>query len=98
MNLRCFYLGADFPESAFADAVQRVDGEVVCISIVNKVSPKTLSANLEILRDLLPIESEIWVGGYGFEGLDIKTMPPDCHAPDNSELGQRLDALALDTS
>jgi len=94
-NLRCFYLGADLPEGAIADAVQRVDAKVVCISIVNKASPKTLSANLAVLRDLLPREREIWVGGFGFEGPDFKTLPANCHAPGKFELGLRLDRLAF---
>jgi len=80
-NIRCLYLGPDLPEHAIAHAVHHVDAKVVCISVVMKTSPKKLMTELETLRDLLPGEQEIWIGGYGFEGLKIKTMPPQLSCP-----------------
>lgn len=73
------YLGPDLPARDLADAALRVGARVVAVSLVR--AEATLTSYLLALRDVLPEETELVVGGGAAD--DTSALPPGTtHAPD----------------
>ena len=93
-NIRCFYLGSNLPEQSIAQAANHVNASVVCISVVKKVSPKRLADRLQNLREMIDSDTEIWLGGFGLNDVDITGLPPGCIVHRHDSMIAALDRLA----
>lgn len=93
-NIRCFYLGPNLPEQSIAQAANQVNASVICISVVKKVSPKRLADRIQNLRKMIDSETEIWLGGFGLNDVDVSGLPPGCIVHRHDSMIAALDRLA----
>lgn len=82
---RVRYLGADIPAVEIVRAAERHRPRLVAVSVVSRTSGAEVVAELRALREALPPEATLIVGGHGLER----------HATELDEIGAlRMDDLA----
>jgi DNA-binding transcriptional MerR regulator/methylmalonyl-CoA mutase cobalamin-binding subunit len=64
---RVLYLGADIPAAEIARAAQRHRPRLVAVSVVSRESGTRLAGELRAVREALPRETTLVVGGRGLE-------------------------------
>ncbi len=74
-SLRVFYLGPDLPPEEIAEYARRVGAAAVAVSLVMPRSIRESLRQLETLRDGLPPEVELWIGGAACGGVDPGEFP-----------------------
>lgn len=67
------YLGTNMPADALADTVKQIDAGVVILGIspfLNKEKPDFTKTYINSLRNALPEESRLWIGGGNLDPID----------------------------
>lgn len=79
-GLQTYYLGAQLPADDIAAAAQKIGADIVCLGSQNARAHKGIREITKI-RQALPDEIELWLGGQGFSEADcvagtrhLKTM------------------------
>jgi MerR family transcriptional regulator, light-induced transcriptional regulator len=76
LRVRTFYLGADLPAEEVARCAVKIAAMAVAISLVNHDQLETTLAQLHSLREQLPDEVEIWLGGPALVEIEESALPP----------------------
>jgi DNA-binding transcriptional MerR regulator/methylmalonyl-CoA mutase cobalamin-binding subunit len=94
-KLRVLYLGADLPAREIADLARRSGAAAVAISLI---MPEEINVSLEqlaVLREALPPQIEIWIGGAASCHVDPAQFPAGCiHMAGRGDFENRVSLLA----
>jgi DNA-binding transcriptional MerR regulator/methylmalonyl-CoA mutase cobalamin-binding subunit len=94
-KLRVLYLGADLPAREIADLARRSGAAAVAVSLI---MPEEINMSLEqlaILREALPSDTEIWIGGAASCHVDPAQFPAGCiHMAGPGDFQHRVHLLA----
>jgi DNA-binding transcriptional MerR regulator len=94
-KLRALYLGADLPPREIADLARRSGAAAVAISLIMPEEINLSLQQLAILRDALPPETEIWIGGAASCYVDPAQFPAgSIHMAGRAEFEHRVERLA----
>lgn len=75
-QFRVCYLGADLPPGEIANFATRVHAAAVAISVILPQEADNLVRGLGVLRENLPRDVEIWLGGNAMARIDAQRFPP----------------------
>lgn len=78
LRLRTHYLGPDLPPREAANCAVKVNASAVAVSMVVRDAADSCMLELAALRDYLPAQVEIWIGGSAVEEMDPGQLPPGC--------------------
>jgi DNA-binding transcriptional MerR regulator/predicted component of type VI protein secretion system len=94
-KLRTCYLGADLPPEEISNFATRVNASAVAISMVLPENAEVGLEKLAILRQGLPDNIEIWIGGAASFYVDPAQFPAgSVHMAGRKDFENRLDLLA----
>ena len=95
-KLRALYLGPDLPAREIADLARRKGAAAVAVSLIMPDKIDLSLRQLAVLRDALPPETEIWIGGGASCHVDPARFPAgSIHMPGRADFEHRVELLAL---
>jgi DNA-binding transcriptional MerR regulator len=95
-KLRALYLGPDLPAREIADLARHTGAAAVAISLIMPEEINLSLQQLAILRDALPPETEIWIGGAASCQVDPAQFPAgSIHMAARADFDRRVELLAL---